>query len=108
MPDYYINKEDLLKKLSKDCPQICDDKVDVYGLGAYSQYQGDINTIVNMPSVDAVEVVRCKDCKYFKETSEIKGECTYWKVLPTIYPFKEDYCTRGEKDGEAKKETQKA
>ena len=49
-----------------------------------------------IPSVDVIEVVRCKDCKHFKETSEIKGECTYWKVLPTIYPFKEDYCARGE------------
>ncbi len=52
----------------------------------------------DMPSIDALEVIRCKDCKYFEETSEIKGECTYWKVMPTIYPFKEDYCARGEKE----------
>lgn len=56
-----------------------------------------VEDIESTPSVDAVAVVRCKDCKHFKPTSEIKGECTYWRVMPIQYPLKEDYCARGER-----------
>lgn len=48
-----IRKSELMKKIQENCPQICDDKADIYGTGAYSQYLGDINTIINMPTVDS-------------------------------------------------------
>ncbi len=96
MPDY-INKKDLLRKLSEDCPQICDDKVDVYGLGAYSQYQGDINTIVNMPTIDAMEVVRCKDCKY-KNLFYGDLVCENMKIGGIYYVDADFFCKEGEKD----------
>lgn len=55
--------------------------------------------IENEPTVDAVEVVRCKDCKYRLETDE--GEynpedivCSYWSSdgLQAM-----DYCSYGER-----------
>lgn len=47
------------------------------------------------PTVDAVPVVRCKDCKFYHD----KGYCTKITGLSRIKP-EEDFCSRGErKDG---------
>lgn len=44
-----------------------------------------------MPTVDAVEVVRCKDCKFLHE----KGYCTRVVGLSRIKP--DDFCSYGER-----------
>lgn len=53
--------------------------------------------IDNMPTVDAVPVVYCKDCKHRTEF----GNCGHPRqqgILPTAYPY--DFCSYGErKDG---------
>lgn len=39
----------------------------------------EINNVLNsVPSADAVEVVRCKDCKHLKTMCEDEGTCYYW------------------------------
>jgi hypothetical protein len=58
-----------------------------------------VDGIENLPSVDAVEVVRCKDCKWYKQNPFISDEedfwCQHWvDWLPTK---PEDYCSYGEK-----------
>ena len=63
-----------------------------------------------MPTIDAVEVVRCKDCKYYKPMQELdddgnvtftydNGACTRgiewhreWEAVTG-----EDYCSKGER-----------
>lgn len=57
---------------------------------------GDFNSIETIqkwiddaPTVDAVEVVRCKDCKYADETAM----CGY----VTWYNKPDDFCSRGER-----------
>lgn len=54
----------------------------------------DANDIMRFPIVDAVPVIRCKDCKHCDE-----GEC--WKYLG-IYDVVSDmdYCSRGERKEE--------
>ena len=48
------------------------------------------------PAVDAVEVVRCKDCKYFKKGKPFRHECK--KVGGGIfYPNPDDFCSYGER-----------
>ena len=74
---------------------------------AFGKRGGLIHTsdIDAMPTVDAVPVVRCKDCKYWK-TGE--GVNRSKKVKFCTYPIgrryarrDEDFCSRGErKDGE--------
>lgn len=53
------------------------------------------------PTVDAVEVVRCRDCKYARMT--VKGECKYcdiWSPDEAAYMDGDYYCASGErKDG---------
>lgn len=46
--------------------------------------------IENAPTVDAVKVVRCKDCKQYNELSEV---CSFWHGVR--HP--EHYCGEGEK-----------
>lgn len=48
-------------------------------------------------AVDFVEVVRCKDCKFYKAASDKCGNC--YKVTYISHP--DDFCSRGErKDGD--------
>ena len=51
--------------------------------------------IVNaFPTVDAVIVTRCKDCKYRTEFGNCGHPCQHG-VLPTAYPY--DFCSYGER-----------
>lgn len=47
--------------------------------------------IAEAPTVDAVEVVRCKDCKFLHD----KGYCTLVTGMTRIKH--DDYCSRGER-----------
>ena len=54
-----------------------------------------------LPSVDAVEVVRCKDCKYFDSGTDEDGKL-FFKCLGWVYggTSEDDFCSHGErKDG---------
>ena len=63
--------------------------------------------IKDVPLADVVEVVRCKDCKYWHEDRtndeyfpEVH-ECTYPLDGDTMWTFQSEYCSNGErKDGE--------
>lgn len=41
----------------------------------------------DLPTVDAVEVVRCKDCRYFQGDG--------FECARGIYCFEDDYCSMG-------------
>ena len=55
------------------------------------------NTVVNVihmsPTVDAVEVVRCKDCKWWDGKH---GLCWREEDVPTAFEF-DDFCSYGER-----------
>ena len=63
-------------------------------------YRGMIRNVVdNVPTVDAVAMVRCKDCKHFVRS---EGVC---KLLsnnyePPVYVDDDDFCSRGERRSE--------
>lgn len=48
--------------------------------------------IDDAPTVDAVEVVRCKDCKYYEEQDETIGTC----LLTESGAYIEGYCSWAE------------
>ena len=91
----YIKREDVIRALC--------DAVDNKRFGEWLYTDEFCKVINNMPSADAVEVVRCKDCKQFEKHSGHIGNIQYngyckgtgdW-VNPT------DYCSWGErKDNE--------
>ena len=56
------------------------------------------------PTVDAVEVVRCKDCEYWVETDvPIFHLCARGMTITTLNA--DDYCSRGKKKEDAKTNT---
>lgn len=59
--------------------------------GAYGYV--DAEQIANAPTVDAVEVVRCKDCKYLM-FSDCYGECGQGH-MGIVRP--DDFCSYGER-----------
>ena len=54
--------------------------------------------LMDEPSVDAVEVVRCKDCKHFcpYEGEEHKGDCAELAGLESCV-YEDDFCSYGER-----------
>lgn len=52
-----------------------------------------INTIRRMEAADVVEVVRCKDCKWFNRFG-----CAIEMVDFTDRPTENDYCSFGERE----------
>ena len=54
--------------------------------------------IISQPTVDAVQVVRCKDCKYAHMT--YNGECKYcdvWGTDDPLYLPADYFCVSGER-----------
>ena len=47
-----------------------------------------VGIIKEQPSVDVEEIVRCKDCKYYRE-------CGCQRAF--VYPEPDDFCSRGER-----------
>lgn len=59
-------------------------------------YNDVVNAIRQAPTVDAVEVVRCKDCIYFKESKITnRAYCDWHREHFETYP--NDYCCYGER-----------
>lgn len=59
--------------------------------------------IQEMPTVDAVPVVRCRDCLYWQKSGLFSGYTVCRYVLDcSVVRREDDFCSRGEqKDGEA-------
>ena len=79
-------------------------EVGTLALGAHSEDDGlyratDIyNAFDKAPTIDAVEVVRCKDCKMFAPCEEVDGQtwtgfCKYGQ----FHTDEDDFCSRGER-----------
>ena len=55
-----------------------------------------LDSIDSQPTVDAVEVVRCKDCKYHEDTSVIGfGHCRLYDLTMRY----NDFCSYGKREG---------
>lgn len=60
-----------------------------------------LNAIDSAPTIDAVPVVRCKECKHFVQCKEVEGVswtgfCNYGE----FHTDEEDFCSRGERRSE--------
>ena len=58
--------------------------------------------IWNAPSADVVEVVRCRDCKYFTiDEGDVLGFCHCERIVVSgmgeLYPAEEHFCNYGER-----------
>ena len=61
---------------------------------------GVTHTVRNRPTVDVVEVVRCKDCEWYENGKSYDAYCNH----PTDgmnYPAEDDFCSYGERKDNA-------
>jgi hypothetical protein len=80
-----------------------DDGRNVWNSGLWIRYKIFEEAIRDAPTVDAVPVIRCKDCKYYED-----GDCWYrWDNDGQIYyqsvinqPNPNDYCSMAERKEE--------
>ena len=87
----YIDKEKLLQKLSRMI-DYCENDNKVNGLTALFQV-GD--AIMDCPTADVVQVVRCKDCIH-RDPEDKKCDCSF-QARGGIFPMSDDdFCSYGE------------
>ena len=86
---------DELKKAVEDFPNCYNGWSDTYDKAFI------IGAIEEAPTIDAVEVVRCRECKYWIDNSfeddDLFRECR-WRDDETT--DEDDYCSYGEREGE--------
>lgn len=60
-----------------------------------------VGMLEEVPSIDAVEVVRCKDCKYFDSGTDEDGKL-FFKCLGWVYggTSEDDFCSHGDRKGD--------
>ena len=77
--------------------------VDEAGWGA-NFYVVDKSDIDNAPTIDAVPVVRCKDCKYFNRKVSVGGFCRCGEVCGghPLMRANKDFCSYGERREDGK------
>ena len=83
--------------------QITDDLKWLVNFAAHSKIQ---RLIADTPTVDAVPVVRCKDCKYYRESRVLAPTKFCFRLNHPIEPRKigynfgdDDFCSHGERKG---------
>lgn len=76
------------------CSQCAVDKPETCSTIRYGdKWCNEVYTILNAPTVDAVEVVRCKDCKYWRRDTD--HTC---KEHSLVSPMLADgFCSRGKR-----------
>ena len=72
--DDLISRKDAIDALGEE-PLVCDEWKDEYNKGMRTLWAVAKRDIESLPSIDAVQVVRCKDCKHRpKRLEEVGGE----------------------------------
>lgn len=71
------------------------DKVECYSRDPYVAYMSEC--IANAPTVDAEQVIRCKDCKFLRFTGTV-WKCQNRLVMMLCEP--NDFCSRAERKDE--------
>ena len=75
------------------------DPYDQYYMGYQDALDNVEVTIENQPTVDAVEVIRCKNCKWYDRDEFImpqSGSCEFHETVKMDW----DFCSRGKLDGD--------
>lgn len=85
----YIKRENAINKIAIELSE-----VDIYSLPKDGIIIGLTNDLKNIPSEDVVEVVRCKDCKWYKDFDGC--------FFSTAECEPEHFCSWGRKEREMK------
>jgi hypothetical protein len=84
---YMVDRHDKVKCASEENCKVCD-RPCLW-----------IRVVSDAPTVDAVEVVRCKDCKWYNRNEDImpqSGSCEFHEMVKMDW----DFCSRAKMDGD--------
>lgn len=105
--DEYINKQQAIdevifgityaKRINKETGEV----VDLFQEGN-AELKKAAERIANLPSADVVDVVRCRDCKYYEPNSPYDGWCHGWSGMTVD----DGYCSYGERKDSEQRGTQ--
>ena len=93
-----INRQDLIKAVESKHFAISDNTHPYEAIRSQGKYFREV--VDNAPQVDAVEVVRCKDCRFRKSTFNGDGYfCSVWDTddYEEAYVKDNDFCSYGER-----------
>lgn len=79
-----------------DADDLCEKIAEWQTSANYNEVAKVIRTIVDTPTIDAVEVVRCKECKHKQQCQKAVGYITREPTSVTICYKSIDYCSYGE------------
>ena len=110
-----IDADALIDELQKDEAKFDKEAEDAQNAPSYTECYSDamwsrangirdaIIEVYDAPTIDAVEVVRCKDCKWHTSDDECTSphwDCEESIIYPQAYEF--DYCSYGEREDNGK------
>ena len=58
------------------------------------------NLLLHAPTVDAVKVVRCRDCKHWHKDTVFCGYMSYGEASERVNWYADDFCSYGERKDE--------
>ena len=98
MEQRLIDANELKNNITKHS-YIVRDRINSTGEGMFTV--GIMQAIDEQPTIDAVPVIRCYECKYFTEfekgfSSDWDGSCRYWNTHSTVYS---NFCGCGARCG---------
>ncbi len=91
----YIEKEALKRRFEERLSWLRADVHDEYSAALCDGCEADMGLMNEVPVIDTVPVVRCKDCKYYKP-DEFYDACTLPQGL--TLPVPNDFCCFGERE----------
>lgn len=77
-----ISRRAAIDALEEPC-KVSDTWTDEYAVGERMQWEKDVRTLNSLPTIDAVEVVRCKDCQWWDDNYRECGS-------PNWYPNQDE------------------
>lgn len=86
MENDYISREEAKRELLTEATIINDRR--------FMKTDSAIAVLDLIPAADVVEVIRCRDCKYFDFRY---GECKHLDSFGLENPYEDEYCSRAER-----------
>ena len=94
-PKRLIDAGALVQEVNRDI-----DRCYALGIGAVGPLSNFLDQIQRQPTVDAVPVVRCKDCRlWWRIGNGIKGTCRHHRHLAPPETGADDFCSSGKSRG---------
>lgn len=93
----YINADEFVANLDMIGHPVGEFVTDDYIDGFSDGVSAAMKELETMSNVDVVKIVRCKDCKYYREMYKL---CSCRHDKHNVYLNEDDYCSHGEKKGD--------